>query len=63
MTTSPPIEISDDDESELKQIIEDEKLTNGEDQSKQKEFNHLSRDRKLDRLNNLIEKVKSIQRL
>lgn len=56
MTTSPPIEISDDDESELKQIIEDEKLTNGEDQSKQKEFNHLSRDRKLDRLNNLIEK-------
>ena len=55
MTTSPPL-VSDDEESNLKQIIEDEQLNQNEDPSKQKEFNHLSRDRKLDRLNNLIEK-------
>ncbi|RCK54811.1 putative ATP-dependent helicase IRC5 [Candida viswanathii] len=56
MTTSLPLPSSGDEELNLKQIIEDEQLNKDQDASKQSEFNHLSKGRKLDRLNNLIEK-------
>lgn len=57
-------EVSLNSEADLKKLIEQQHLTDGHDSkagngystTEQEEFNHLSKENKLDRLNNLIEK-------
>ncbi|KAK6455737.1 SNF2 family N-terminal domain-containing protein [Scheffersomyces xylosifermentans] len=59
MTTTqvtPTESDSSDEELELKRLIESEEKKNATVNSEQEEFNHLSRDHKLGRLNNLIQK-------
>ncbi|EGW31374.1 uncharacterized protein SPAPADRAFT_141249 [Spathaspora passalidarum NRRL Y-27907] len=62
MTTSPPIEISDDElhhsESigELKKLVQEQQSVLIDSHEEQQEFNKLSKDLKFARLNNLIER-------
>ena len=70
MTTSPPIQDDEQDEEfKLKQIIKEQNLIpqinnhnheDGASEQQQQQFNQLSKDKKMNRLNKLIEKVKYI---